>query len=103
MAASDSKETKGTAAAAGHMWAVRKISAAVGFELVQTPIPVPKANEVLLRVLACSLCGTDVHVHDWDPPFSAGRLTPPITTGNHPSFFVRILVVRVEISTHNRT
>lgn len=83
MATAEAKldEVKHTPAAAGHMWAVRKLSAAVGFELVQTPIPVPKANEVLLKVLACSLCGTDVHVHDWDPPFSAGRLTPPITTG----------------------
>jgi hypothetical protein len=39
----------------------------------QVPIPSPKADEVLLKVLACSLCGTDSHVCDWDPPFSAGK------------------------------
>lgn len=64
------------------MWAVRKKKKEVGFELEQVPIPTPKPDEVLLKVLACSLCGTDVHVHDWDPPFCEGRLTPPVTTGH---------------------
>ena len=36
---------------------------------------------MLLKVLACSLCGTDVHVYDFDPPFSH-RVIPPITTGH---------------------
>lgn len=32
--------------------------------------------------MACSLCGTDVHVYNWDPPFSEGRMNLPITTGH---------------------
>ena len=65
----------------GLMWAVRKTRNAAGFELVRCPIPTPAAGEVLLKVLACSLCGTDIHVHDFDPPFSH-RVIPPITTGH---------------------
>lgn len=53
-----------------------------GFELVTVPVPVAGEGEVVLKVHACSLCGTDVHVHDWDPPFCEGRLTPPVTTGH---------------------
>jgi threonine 3-dehydrogenase len=64
------------------MWAVRKLHAAPGFHLVQVPIPTPAAHEVLIKILAASLCGTDLHVCDWEEPFSAGRLTPPITTGH---------------------
>ena len=52
-----------------------------GFELVRCPIPTPARGEVLLKVLACSLCGTDTHVYDWEPPFSH-RVKPPITTGH---------------------
>jgi len=64
------------------MWAVRKTKADVGFELTRVPIPVPGRGEVLIQVLAASLCGTDVHVYDWDPPFCEGRLTPSVTTGH---------------------
>lgn len=64
------------------MLAVRKTKAARGFELVRVPVPAAKEGQVLLKILACSLCGTDVHVHDWDPPFCEGRLTPPVTTGH---------------------
>lgn len=64
------------------MWAVRKVTNKPGFDLVRAPIPTPSPDEVLLKVLAASLCGTDVHVYKWDPPFSEGRLQPPITTGH---------------------
>jgi len=64
------------------MLAVRKTKREVGFELVTIPIPEPDENEVLLKIKAVSLCGTDIHVHDWDPPFCEGRLTPPISTGH---------------------
>ncbi|KZV65466.1 NADP+-dependent D-mannitol dehydrogenase [Peniophora sp. CONT] len=34
------------------------------FEIKQVPIPQPKDNEVLLKVTACGVCGTDGHIHD---------------------------------------
>lgn len=44
------------------------------------PKPVPKANEVLIRVKACGVCGTDVHIHagaqgatDCNPPVILGH------------------------------
>lgn len=32
----------------------------------QLPIPVPKENEVLLKVHACGICRTDLHIIDGD-------------------------------------
>ncbi|MFA6915761.1 MAG: zinc-dependent alcohol dehydrogenase family protein [Parachlamydiales bacterium] len=39
-------------------------------ELQEVPIPIPKENEVLLEVLACGVCRTDLHIVDKDiiPP-----------------------------------
>lgn len=37
-----------------------------GFEMIQVPIPVPKEDEVLIRILKTSICGTDVHIYNWD-------------------------------------
>ena len=31
-------------------------------EIQQVPLPVPAAGEVLLRVRACSLCGSDLRI-----------------------------------------
>ncbi|MBI9083451.1 MAG: alcohol dehydrogenase catalytic domain-containing protein [Desulfobacterales bacterium] len=44
------------------MQAVVKESAGVDFVLKQVPIPTPKADEVLIRVEAVGLCGTDLPI-----------------------------------------
>lgn len=64
------------------MIAVRKLRPAPGFELVTTEVRKPKAGEVLIKVKACSMCGTDVHLYDWTPPWSEGRFIPPKTIGH---------------------
>lgn len=35
-------------------------------EIMDMPKPVPKANEVLIRVKACGICGTDLKIQDGD-------------------------------------
>jgi len=50
-----------------HMEAVVKAKAAPGIELREVPVPVPGPGEVLVRVLAASVCGTDLHIFNWDP------------------------------------
>ena len=42
------------------------------------PVPVPGAGEVLVRVAACGICGSDVHGYDG----SSGRRIPPIVMGH---------------------
>src|SRR5919197_2567983 len=63
------------------MRALRKTVAAPGAELVDVPVPEPKAGEVLIQVEAASICGTDVHIFQWNA-WAAGRLHPPVTFGH---------------------
>jgi threonine 3-dehydrogenase len=45
------------------------------------PIPVLGANDVLVRVRTASICGTDLHIYEWNP-WSASRIRPPMTFGH---------------------
>jgi L-iditol 2-dehydrogenase len=47
-------------------------------EVVDFPMPLIAAGEVLLRVAACGICGSDVHGYDG----SSGRRIPPIVMGH---------------------
>jgi propanol-preferring alcohol dehydrogenase len=40
------------------------------------PLPVPRAGQLLLRVRACGVCRTDLHVVDGDLPFLGAPLVP---------------------------
>ena len=62
--------------------AVIKPTRAPGFVLGDVPVPQPpKAGEVLLKVVAASVCGTDVHLYDWNP-WAAARVHPPRVMGH---------------------
>lgn len=53
-----------------------------GFKRVKKPIPSDIGpDEVLVKVLATSICGTDVHIYKWDR-WSQGRIKPPLTVGH---------------------
>ncbi len=63
------------------MRAIAKTAAGPGLELVELPDPVPGPGEVLLQVKATSICGTDLHIRDWDP-WAATRVRPPLVVGH---------------------
>ncbi len=48
------------------MKAVVKTRPAFGAELLEVPMPRFADDEVLLKVQAASICGTDVHIYKWD-------------------------------------
>jgi threonine 3-dehydrogenase len=52
-----------------------------GFELRDVPIPTIREDEVLIRVKAAGVCGTDVHIHEWDA-WAQGRCRPPFIVGH---------------------
>ena len=45
-------------------------------EIDRIPVPTPQAGEVRVRVQACGVCGTDVHIHH------NGYLAPNVTPGH---------------------
>jgi threonine 3-dehydrogenase len=63
------------------MRAVVKAAPGPGFEEAQVPIPAIGPDEVLVKVRAASICGTDLHIYKWDA-WSAGRVRPPLVVGH---------------------
>src|SRR6266403_5884146 len=54
------------------------LSSYKNLELADLPAPSPAPDEVLIRVAACGICGSDVHGYDG----SSGRRIPPIVMGH---------------------
>jgi threonine 3-dehydrogenase len=48
------------------MKALVKSRAAEGLWLENVPTPEPGINDVLIRVLRTAICGTDMHIYNWD-------------------------------------
>ncbi|MFL5619794.1 MAG: L-threonine 3-dehydrogenase [Gemmatimonadaceae bacterium] len=63
------------------MRALVKSAAGPGFALRDVPQPAIRDNEVLIRVRRAGVCGTDVHIYDWDA-WAQGRCHPPFTVGH---------------------
>lgn len=63
------------------MLAVRKEKAESGVVIKEISVPKPGKDEVLIKVKAASICGTDINIYDWTP-WAAGHITPPITIGH---------------------
>jgi len=64
------------------MVAYIKATRGPGFTRVMKPVPEDlKDNEVLIKVLAASICGTDVHIYEWNQ-WSQNRIKPPLTVGH---------------------
>lgn len=65
------------------MQALRKIRPAAGLELVDVPEPQPASpDEVLVRVTATGICGSDLHVDDWTPSYAFITQALPVTIGH---------------------
>lgn len=47
-------------------------------EITDIPVPAPARDEVLVRVAACGICGSDIHGYDG----SSGRRMPPLVMGH---------------------
>lgn len=63
------------------MRALVKAQPAPGLILQHLPEPQPGEGEVLIRVKATSLCGTDAHIYRWDE-WAHSRIQPPRIIGH---------------------
>ena len=63
------------------MRALAKTRPGPGLELVERLAPTPGPGEVLLRVEAASICGTDYHLFEWDD-WASDNLVPPRVLGH---------------------
>ena len=63
------------------MQALVKHEAGVGLQLMQVPVPQVGPNDVRIRVLRTSICGTDVHIYNWDA-WAQKTIHPPMVIGH---------------------
>jgi threonine 3-dehydrogenase len=52
-----------------------------GLDLVEVPVPKVGPLDVLVRVKATGICGTDLHIEAWDP-WARKTVHPPLTVGH---------------------
>ena len=63
------------------MKALVKETAGPGFALREVPEPRIREDEVLIQVRRAGVCGTDVHIYEWDD-WARGRCRPPFVVGH---------------------
>jgi threonine 3-dehydrogenase len=61
--------------------AIVKTDPGVGLRLLDVPTPEPGRNEVLIRILKTAICGTDVHIYEWDD-WSRRTVPLPLVVGH---------------------
>ena len=61
-----------------------------GTEIRDCPIPEPGPGEVLIRVAAAAICGTDKHIYHWDPSIRPS-VTPPRIYGHEFCGFIETI------------
>ncbi|MGD9264536.1 MAG: L-threonine 3-dehydrogenase [Lysobacterales bacterium] len=72
------------------MRALVKRDAAEGIWMEEVPIPEARTNEVLIKVEKTAICGTDVHIYNWDE-WSQRTIPPGLVIGHE--FVGRIVEV----------
>jgi threonine 3-dehydrogenase len=63
------------------MQAIVKSRAEPGLWLEEVPIPEVGSDDVLIRIAKTSICGTDVHIYNWDE-WAQKTIPVPITIGH---------------------
>jgi len=63
------------------MKALVKARAEPGLVLEDVPVPVPGRDDVLIRVLRAGVCGTDLHIYEWDG-WAQANVPVPLVIGH---------------------
>ncbi|MGO1569445.1 MAG: alcohol dehydrogenase catalytic domain-containing protein, partial [Brachybacterium sp.] len=78
------------------MRALRKTAPGAGLEWTTVPEPDCGAWDVKVRVLRAGICGTDLHILDWDTSAQTMCDTVPFTPGHE--FYGEVVEVGQEVS-----
>ncbi len=63
------------------MRALMKTAPTVGLEMCEVPVPEIKPDEVLIRIHKTGICGTDMHIWNWDA-WAQKTIPVPLITGH---------------------
>ncbi|HYN16419.1 MAG TPA: L-threonine 3-dehydrogenase [Terriglobales bacterium] len=78
------------------MLAVVKAEAAPGADVRDVKVPEIGLTDVLVRVKVASVCGTDLHIYNWDS-WAQHRIHPPLIPGHE--FCGEVAAVGAEVTT----
>lgn len=76
------------------MKAIMKEKPGPGLMMTEVPVPNFGPSEVLIRVRAVGICGTDLHIETWDE-WAASRIKPPLVIGHE--FVGDVVAVGTEV------
>jgi threonine 3-dehydrogenase len=63
------------------MRAIAKLQPGPGLQMTEVPVPTPGINDVLIKIKKTSICGTDVHIYNWDA-WAQKTIKPPMVIGH---------------------
>ncbi|MCZ7661786.1 MAG: alcohol dehydrogenase catalytic domain-containing protein [Thermoleophilia bacterium] len=76
--------------------AVLKVAREAGIELAEMEVPDVGDTDVLVKVCASSLCGSDLHIYEWTPGYES-RVNLPIVLGHE--FAGEVVAVGARVGT----
>ena len=65
----------------GTMKALSKLRAEPGIWMVDVPLPVCGHNDVIVKIKKTAVCGTDIHIYNWDD-WAKRTIPVPMVTGH---------------------
>jgi len=77
------------------MKALSKQEAKVGIWMIDAPEPEPGHNDVLIKIKKTAICGTDIHIYNWDE-WAQSVIKVPMITGHE--FVGEVLEVGSEVT-----
>ena len=63
------------------MYAIVKDKEGPGLSLTRVPVPEIGPSEVLIKINKTAICGTDVHIYQWDD-WAKAHIRPPLVVGH---------------------
>ena len=77
------------------MKALVKAERGTGLKLLQVPVPVIGPNDLLIQIKKTAICGTDLHIYNWDA-WAQKTIPVPMTAGHE--FFGHVAEVGSAVS-----
>ena len=68
-----------------------------GLWLEEVPLPTVGPNDVLIKIKKTAICGTDIHIYNWDE-WAKQHITPPLITGHE--FVGEVIEIGKEVKTY---
>src|SRR2546429_9561056 len=67
------------------MKAIAKTRPEPGIEIIDVPVPRPGPEQILVKIAACGICGSDLHIYLWELGAERALAGMPAVIGHQPA------------------